>query len=360
MNPTAQRSALRRRIPQMLVGVLIGGLAMVWALRGVPLSTVASTLKTATLPPLLLIAVLFLFQQVIRAWRQAIIIQATQPNHTLRTSLSVLCVSFFLINTLPARIGEVSRPLLLLERDGTPLGVGVAAVVLERMLDLMATFVMLALVAWFVPGESHTISLGSATVDWVSLGQKTAAMVLPFILLGLFALFFAGGQTLRVMHAISERLPMWTRRISAPFLRFGQTFVDALSSARSPRRLASIVGLTVCTWAMTGLMYPLLAQSFGVGSLIGYGEGIGILCVTMLGMILPSAPGFAGTYEAFFRAGVGLFGVQGPELDATAIAMALTMHWGIYVVQSSSAIAFLIVDRIDLRRLMQRLLESLS
>jgi uncharacterized membrane protein YbhN (UPF0104 family) len=107
-------------------------------------------------------------------------------------------------------------------------------------------------------------------------------------------------------------------------------------------------------------MYLPLARAFGVGHLIGYGEGIGILCVTMLGMIVPSAPGFAGTYEAFFRAALALFGVSGEGLDGVAVAMALTFHWWQYGVQSCTALYFLAVDRIDLGRLLVRLREALQ
>lgn len=360
MSEAPLRALLWERGPQALVGLLIGAAALGLALWGVALGEVWQALAAADLSQLVVIGALFLVQQLIRAWRQALIIQGARPNHRLRTSLSVLCVSFFLINALPARIGELSRPLLLLERDGTPLGVGFAAVVLERALDLMSTFVMLAMVAWFVPATGHTLTLGAQTVDWVALGQQTASVVLPVIVGGLLALFFAGRAALRLVERLAGPDGGLRRRLAAPVLRFGASFVEAVEAVRSPGRLAAILGLTVATWALTGLMYPPLGRAFGVGHLIGYGEGIGVLCVTMLGMIVPSAPGFAGTYEAFFRAGVSLFGVSGPDLDATAVAMALTMHWWIFGVQAMTAFFFLAVDRIRLRTLLTRLQAALS
>ena len=359
MSASPLASLLRERAPQAIIGLAIGALALGLALWGVELSAVGAALAGADLSQLLVIGLMFLIQQAIRAWRQALIIQGAHPAHTFRTSLSVLCVSFFLINALPARIGELSRPLLLLERDGTPLGAGFAAVVLERALDLMSTFIMLAAVAWFVPATSHTLTIGSREIDWIALGQQTAAVVLPVIVAGLLALFFAGRSMLGLVAALSGPAGGWRQRLAAPVLRFGESFVTAVEGVRSPQRLAGILGLTVATWGLTGLMYPPLGRAFGVGHLIGYGEGIGLLCVTMLGMIVPSAPGFAGTYEAFFRAGAALFGVSGPDLDATAVAMALTMHWWIFGVQALTAFFFLAVDRIQLRTLLTRLSEQL-
>ena len=351
---------LRARAPQVLAGLLIGGGALALALWGVPLAEIGAAVQAADLRQLGLVAAVFLLQQVVRAWRQALIIQAAWPQHRFRTSLSVLCVSFFLINTLPARIGELARPLLLLERDGTPLGVGLAAVLLERALDLISAFVMLALVAWLVPATARTLEIGGQTVDWVGLGQQAAAGVLPPVVAGLLVLLFAGRPALALVARLSGPGAGLRGRLLAPVLRLGGGLVDALEAARSPGRLAAIGGLTVLTWGMSGLMYPPLARAFGVGDLIGYGEGIGILCVTMLGMIVPSAPGFAGTYEAFFRAALALFGVSGGGLDAVAVAMALTFHWWQYGVQSCTALYFLAVDRIDLGRLLARLREALQ
>ena len=84
----------------------------------------------------------------------------------------------------------------------------------------------------------------------------------------------------------------------------------------------------------------------------------------MVGMALPAAPGFAGTYEAAVRGALALYGVVGdatvvpggPTLDAIALAFALVMHWWVHIVQSSTAIWFLVVDQVDPRSIVRRVL----
>ncbi len=345
---------LSDRAGPVLLGLVLGALALGLALWGVPIADVREALAAADLTWLLVVAVIFLVQQTLRAWRQAIILRCVHPAHTFRTSLSVLCVSFFLINTLPARIGELSRPLLLLERDGTPLSAGLAMVILERAIDLLATFTMLALVAWLVETPGRTLMLGETAVDWVALGQRTAAIVLPLVIVALVGLLFGGRSMLTLLTGLPGPR---AGRLLSPVLRLTEGFVVALEAARG--RLPGILGLTVVIWSLTGLMYPPLAAAFGVGDLIGYGEGIGVLCVTMLATAIPSAPGFAGTYEASFRAAAGLFGVSGGALDAVAVAMGLTLHWWIYGVQTLTAIFFLALDRIRLTVLLDRLSDQM-
>jgi uncharacterized membrane protein YbhN (UPF0104 family) len=356
--------ALRSRSKQIALGLVMGGLALGLALWGVPLAEVGEALAQAELLWLLPPALMFLVQQALRAWRQALIVQARHPDHSFRTSLSVLCISFLFINTLPARLGEVVRPLLLLERDGIPMGTGFAAVFLERAIDLCAMLVMIALVAWMVPVPSHTLVVQGTEIDWVRLGRVAAGTAMPVLLGGLLVVVLGGRPLLRRLRAVESRLPASLSRVSGLVLGFGESFVDGLDAVRQPWRLAGILGLTTATWALTGLMYPALARAFGIEGFIGFGEGVGVLSITMLGMAVPAAPGFAGTYEAFVRGGLALFGVAGGDggvnLDAIAVAFALTMHWWIFVVQASTAVFFLAVDRIDVRRLLGAVSRTLS
>lgn len=349
-------SLLLSRWKQVGLGLLIGVVALSLALWGVDLAEVGQAFAAADLPWLIPVALIFVVQEGVRAWRQAILVRAVVPTHTFRSSLSIFCVSTLLINALPARIGEVSRPLLLLERDDVPLGAGVAMVFVERAFDLCAMFAMIAGVAWLVPVASQELVVGGTAIDWVDLGRRTASIAVPVVLVLLVVILVGGAPVLARLRRLRQRLGPRLGRPLDLALRLGDGFVAGVSALRSPTRLAGVAALTFVAWFLTGWSFAFLARAFGIGSIIGFGEGIGVLAITMLGMIVPSAPGFVGTYEAFCRGGLALFGVAGstgagPSLDAVAVAYALTMHWYIFGVQAILSLGFLMVDRIDLRRL---------
>lgn len=338
---------MKRRV---LLGLGIGAGAMVLALWGVPLRALGTALAGAELGWLLPVALIFFTQQTLRSWRQILLLEAQgAPRLRLRDSLSVLCISFFFINTLPARIGEVVRPTLLWEKQGVPLGGGVAMVVLERAIDLTAAFTMLALVAWWVPMRSQVLNLQGFELDFVATGRAVASGVLPLLVAGLVGLLLAGPRAVALLQRglAARSPPRWLARPLRLALGFAGSFVAGLEAVRRPRRLVGVLALTVVIWGMSGWMYALMAHSFGVADLIGYGQGMGVLAITMLGTALPGAPGFAGTYEAFFRGALALYGVSGPAYDADAVAFALTYHWWQYGVQASTAIFFLAVDRVS-------------
>ncbi len=350
-----------RRLRQTVLGLAVGAVAMAVALWGVPLADIAGALQGAD--PLLLAvpAGMFLVQQLIRAARQALLLQATHPAHRLRSSLSVLCVSFFFINVLPARAGEVVRPLLLAERDGIPLGTGFAMVVVERALDLCAMCLMVAIAASTLPPEAGArLSLaglpgldGAGGLPVLATLQGLAVVGMVGVAGALLALLLGGAPLLSRLGRAwpADRQPALRARV----LGFGGAFAAGLEAGRSPRRLAPVLGLSALTWVVTVAMYPALARALGAPGLVGPTAGVGVLGFTMMGMALPAAPGFAGTYEAFARAGLALYGVAGsaavapggPSLDAFALAFVLTMHWGVHLVQSATAVFFLAVDRID-------------
>ena len=364
----AWATVLRTRKRAALIGLFIGALAFAAALAGVPLAEVGAALRAAD--PLLLLppAALFLVQQAVRALRQAELIRGALPHHRFRDSHSVLCISFLFINALPARLGELVRPPLLLERAGVPLGVGFAVVFVERVIDFTSMLLMIDLVATFVPVPSHTLVLGGLTVDWVAAGRTLALTTAP-LLLGAVLTLILGGE--RLVAALQARLlPRLGRLqgVGARVLGLCAQFVAGMATLRDPARLLRVLALTGLTWLLTALLYLLVARAFGLGDLLDLGEAFGLLGMTMAGMAVPSAPGMAGTYEAALRAALALFGLSGPEplvaggpsKDALAVAYTLVYHWGINGVQALSALVFLIIDRPDLARLGEHLRRSLG
>jgi uncharacterized protein (TIRG00374 family) len=351
-------SLLRGKGRALLIALVISALAMWLALLNVSMDGLGRALAQADLLCLLGVAALFMAQQLVRTWRQAEILRAHHPEHRFLESFGVLCIGFFFINSLPLRIGEVVRPLMLKDREQIPLGHGFAMVFSERVIDLAAMLVMIGVVAWVLPVPSHELSLVGLgldqSVDWVTLGRWAILAAIPLVLLAGGTVIFAGRPLLSRLSRLAQGRGPRVQALMSRILVFSDEFIPAVEALREPRRMARIVIASVITWGLTGCMYPLLAQGFGIQDSIGYGEGIAILGFTMMGMTLPSFFGFAGTYEAAVVLALSLFGLSGAaqlggsSLDDLAAAYALTMHWWVYGVQAVSAVAFLVIWKVDL------------
>ncbi len=348
---------------QIIVGLLFGAVFLALALWGVPLAELGDAFARLDAWVLIPLAVLFMIQQLLRAWRQLVLVQAVKPDARFMTQFGILCMSFFCINTFPARLGEFVRPTLLLEKSNVPLGAGFGVVFVERVLDLASALVMVLSVAWFVDVPPVPLEVFDTRIELVELGRVVATGLLPPLLGVLVALVLFRRQSVAGMAWVvrgAERLvPLEAvSRLGRLALGFAEHFVDGLEAVRNPGRLVLLVALTAATWGMTGTLYVILADALGIGDVINYGEGIAVLAITMLGIAIPAPPGMAGVYEAFVRGALALFGIVGGELDGVALAFALVIHWWIYAVQAASAAWFFARDGVNPRALVRRARES--
>jgi len=297
---------------------------MWWALQGQPIAEVWTRIVEADWWLLGLVGIIFTVQQILRSHRQMRIVRSTLPEHKFSTSFYILCISFFFINILPLRMGEIMRPVLLLDKEDMPMGSGLAVVFVERIIDLISAMVMAVLVLALA---DIPILEGSAIADI----RSRSVWLLPILFAGLFVPIFATDffRTLINQAWMPDKL-----------LGLINPFLHQLDTLRSTGQLTWVLLETVVIWIISTAMYGLAAEAFGISG-IGFLEGMGILAFTMIGMAAPSAPGFAGTYEASYVGGLVFFG----SIDAGAnFATALCFHWWIFIVQSISALIWMLVD----------------
>lgn len=346
---------------RIVLGLVVGAVTLAVALWGVRPDELRGALAELEVGWLLPVAAVFMGQQALRATRQMLLVRALAPASTWRSNFAILCMTFFFINALPARLGEAVRPYLLVRREGLTLGQGVALVFVERLVDLTAVLIILAVVLVAVPLPAHTLALGDFDVDVTVVARGLATtLVLPLLALSL-GLVLLGERMValsrRLAEAVLARLPGAGGRLhgglsraAALALSLAGGFVEGLRAVRQPGRLAAVLALTAVTWSGTGFMYTMMARAFDVQHLIGWAQGMGVLVITMLGTMAPAPPGFAGVYEAACRGALALFGVNGP-LAGKAVAFALVIHWWVVLVQALSAGWFFLVDGVSPRAL---------
>jgi len=178
--------------------------------------------------------------------------------------------------------------------------------------------------------------------------QSLTLGLLPIALGLLFSLFVLTNWWSSIWkklweHFLSNKCPLWINRFALSFLR-------NVLALRKSKSLFIISFLTVIIWALSAMMFVVTAWAFGIGDLIGFFEGIGLLAITMLSMVPPNAPAFVGTYEASCMAGLQLFGLTN---FTTGFAFAFTAHWLTWFTQAGLALFFLAKEKISLEEFVQ-------
>ncbi len=288
-----------------LLGIVISLALLAWVLRAFDLAEVGRALQAANYLYLLPVAVLIVLNYTARALRWGTLFgDAKVP---CWSSLFVtMMIGYLANNILPARAGELVRAYMLGRREGLAKSTVLATVVMERVADLVVALLLLAVVLLFYPLPAWLGRVG-LVVGAVSL---TALAIL--VLLSIW-----GSRLVARMVRLLHFLPVgFVSRIEA----VGDGFVAGVSGLRSWRRVGSFLGCTMLIWFLEVLGVWLIAQAFRLP--LSVGGSLFVMLVVGLGTMVPSSPGYVGTYEFFATSALALLGVTG----GLALSFALAMH----------------------------------
>ena len=255
---------------------------------------------------------------VVRTVRWRVLLKPSRPI-PLANLFSVLMIGFMANNLLPARIGEVVRAYTLGSREGISKSYGLATIVLERLFDGITLLLFFTVLSFAVPlpGWGNELALVSALV----FGAASC---------GLLGLLFQRRVAFRLVSGLARPLP---DRISARAQHVVALFITGLDVLKGRTAVVATLCLSVIVWTLEAISYFLIMQGFSLG-LEGWEQlfaTVFLLVVVNIGIMLPSAPGYVGTFQFFGVLALGAFGVA-RELS---LSVAVVSHAMQYVLVTS-------------------------
>jgi glycosyltransferase 2 family protein len=198
-----------------------------------------------------------------------------------RTILVGLAVN----NVLPLRLGELVRTYLLRRSDGVPIASSLATILIERLLDLFVLCALMTAVLVFVPLEGVVLALAGTTATITAMGVL-GLLVITVVPKRLVDRLFEFGINLaeRVHHRLGD---------------LARSIVDGLRVIEDVKAVLMIVPLSVLCWLSELCLYVFLMFAMGFNS--GLLSLVAGMVVANLVTILPSAPGYVGTYDFFLQ-----------------------------------------------------------
>lgn len=308
-----------------LAGFALTVIFLIVVARNVSLSELASAFRGADYR-LVLPAVLVTFTgYLLRTLRWQRIVRPIAPL-SFRGTFGILMMGFAANNLMPARLGEVVRAFLLRRKTGARKTYGMATIILERVCDGLTLITFLGLVSLRTPfalsGELQAVSLVSSAVF---LGAAA----------GIVLLLMREELAVRLLDLVLRPFPV---RLSGPLLRAAGVFISGLHALKSRRAVGAIIGLSVAVWLLEAASYLLMSIAFNVSMspVRQMLAAVFLLVVVNLGIMLPSAPGYVGTFQFFAVMALGAFGVP----KETALAIAISSHLMQYLLVTIIGIAY--------------------
>jgi uncharacterized protein (TIRG00374 family) len=309
----------RKGFLKFAVSAAVSLLAGYLALRGVNLKQVFSEIFQANITLIALTLFLYVAAQVGRSLRWALLLAPLQPL-SQRLLLPITSIGFLFVWILPARLGEMARPYLLCQNSDISLSAAMGSVVLERLVD--ATF--LVAVLFLCLPVLHIPS-------WV----LAAFRAFVFVLLTIVLLILLGSMPWwrqRFMQLAFRLLP---QRIAEALVRFVDTFYTGMQGVASIQKLLEILAMTLAIWGIGLLATWILLHAMGLR--LNWLAATTVLVFNALGIALPAAPGFIGSFHYAVILALGLFDV----VKDRALAFAILAHFLILVVIVLMGVIFL-------------------
>lgn len=302
-----------------VAGLLVSAVLIWWVLRGVEIDRVWQVIKGARWGLLVGSVILATSGFLVRAVRWRLLLHPLKPDTGLHNRFAAVNIGFGLNNVLPARMGELARAWSISRLEGISATGALGSLVVERVLDFV---VLIMLIEFAVLLPSFPVG---ATIGGRPLGSLITIFVVLFIgfLVGLILLARSPDLFLRVV----ERASGWLPEAAGEFVAgASRRFVAGLLALRDPRLFLGAAAWTVAFWLWNGLSFWLAMAAFDVD--LGYGAALFVQGVIALGIAVPSAPGFFGTFHA--AAVVGLSEVYGVSQNST-LAFAFAYHLGAFI-----------------------------
>ena len=223
---------------------------------------------------------------------------------------SALLIGYAANTILPAHLGEFLRAYVIGRKRNISVSSAMATIVVERIIDVLSIVFIMAITLVIYPFP-----------DWV---KKSGYIMFGFAI-GLFVfLILMKAYTETTMKFIHAMLKPFPQTITAQVDRLSRSFLDGLKPMKSTFDYVIIFVISILIWlCYWGALYINfytfnLVADYQLGAI----AGLVMLVITTISVVVPSSPGYVGTYHWLCQVSLELFTVP----RAIGLTYAIVVH----------------------------------
>lgn len=298
-----------------LLGFLISAISLYYSFQNIPVEELTSAVKSVQyawiIPAVAFVVLGFTF----RALRWQILLRST-----MKISFTQAChplfIGFMLNCALPARLGEIARPIILRTRTGIDFSAGIGSVVIERFLDLVFTIICFTVVVNLVNIDPDlNLTFAGGTLNRGILIAISRKLSIACAGIAFFILLISFKRTRTFILDLLSKAP---EKIRTPLLRYFNSLAAVVTALSRPRVLLMSVITTLTIWMLHAMAYYVMTLAFN-GVNLSLTETFFYMIIICFFITLPSVPGYWGLWEAGGIFSLLLLGV--PEQAGAAFTL---------------------------------------
>ncbi len=316
----------RNKILPLFLAIFASVMGLYFATKNVQWHELKIILSEANLAPLLYAATIAVITFTLRGWRWKILLSPFQPI-PLFSLVRWQIGGVFINNILPFRAGEVVRAFWAGHKANIPKSTVFATIIVERLFDIGSIAIIAAIVASLL-GFGNFFSARNLVIGGISLAVCALAG----------KIFIRRFDSKKFFAFLRMKLP---EKLCAAI----EKFLSGLKVVQSKREVARLFVLSAVIWALDITATLFVSQCLDLH--LTWLKSAMVMVGLVLGVMVPAAPGAAGTFEAGGVAALSLFGIG----NTLAFSYVLLLHTYQYVLILTLGVPILISEGFHLKTL---------
>lgn len=294
------------------IGIAISVSFLYLAFHNVDLQLLYHSVKSTSIPLIIPVVFLTVILHVVRALRWFHLL-APIKKIGIGSLFSSTVIGFAANCVLPARLGEFIRANYIGRIERISKSSSFGTIVIERLFDSFTILLIFAFVMVFIDFPTQWISISRAL--------RTGGIFLFLIFLVSIVLIIVLKQKTDTFITIAERalffLPKKPRHKLIVILG---GFSKGLVLVKGPYKLIAVIFYSLVLWGLYVLQIYVLGLSMGLT--LPFMAPFFILVLLCFSVIIPSAPGYIGTFHVACQYGLIFYGFS----RGKALSMAIILH----------------------------------
>ncbi len=230
------------------------------------------------------------------------------------SAVIAVVVGYAAMTLLPARMGDLIRPIVLAKRERLPFSGTLASIFTERLFDLWTVVLYFLIFVLFPPEMGQLDAQAAHNLKILSYSGYVvgAGLVLgTLVILGMFR--FQGQFVDIVTRPIGRLRSSWR----APLASFLNHFLDGLRVLQRPRDLLVTMAASMVIWYVIYWQVRVALLAFDID--LPLRAAYFLVTLSVIGLAIPTPGGIGGMHKAMQLGLTAFFAVELNTATATAI-----------------------------------------
>jgi hypothetical protein len=279
------------------IGMILSVICLFLLLRGLDLSAVVGTLSEVHYVWLLVALLLYwvvVWLKVIR-WRTMFYREPVRHSK----ALSAFSIGYLFNAVMPARLGELVRAYVIGELEHISKAFALSTIVAEKVLDVVMVLLLLLL----------SLPAFVQLPHWAQTSSLTAVAFFLVLFVVIVAVARKKERLLSVAESLLQHAPRHSQG-SASILRGLESLLSGLSILSRRDLAIRLWGLSLVSWIINIPAVWALLVALRVPLSTPFLAATFVLCLTSLGMTIPSSPGYIGPFHYIAVLALSVFAVS--------------------------------------------------